>query len=287
MTVLEYAVCFSKLACHAPALVATVRERVRRFIEGLHPSIRTSMAMELEMDITYQQAVSIARRMKGMVARDREEREAKRSRETGHYSGARVPATRYGRGFMSRPIHSSLPAASGVPAPPRPQEPYYALPVSSMPLTRGTITGQSSRPGPSQSHSPHPPRGCFESGDTRYLVKDCPRSRRGAYPQTYQPPPGPSAILPAPAATPPPQPARGGGRRGRGRPRGGGQARYYALPAHSEAVVSDSVITAYLPGMPPDIDIDFGIVLLPDTHPISIPPYRMDPPELKELKEQL
>ncbi|WMV51153.1 hypothetical protein MTR67_044538, partial [Solanum verrucosum] len=33
--------------------------------------------------------------------------------------------------------------------------------------------------------------------------------------------------------------------------------------------------------------IDFGIDLLPDTQPISIPPYRMAPTELKELKEQL
>ena len=79
MTVLEYAVRFSELARHAPALVATVRERVRRFIEGLHPSIRASMARDLEMDITYQQAVSIARRVEGMFAQDRDEIEAKRS----------------------------------------------------------------------------------------------------------------------------------------------------------------------------------------------------------------
>ncbi|KAH0781716.1 hypothetical protein KY290_001314 [Solanum tuberosum] len=34
-------------------------------------------------------------------------------------------------------------------------------------------------------------------------------------------------------------------------------------------------------------EIDFGIDILPDTRPISIPPYRMAPSELKELKEQL
>ncbi|WMV24573.1 hypothetical protein MTR67_017958 [Solanum verrucosum] len=34
-------------------------------------------------------------------------------------------------------------------------------------------------------------------------------------------------------------------------------------------------------------EIDFGIDLLPDTQPISIPPYRIAPTELKELKEQL
>ncbi|PHT48058.1 hypothetical protein CQW23_12266 [Capsicum baccatum] len=42
-----------------------------------------------------------------------------------------------------------------------------------------------------------------------------------------------------------------------------------------------------LPGVPLDWEIDFGIDLLPNTHPISILPYRMAPMELKELKEQL
>ncbi|XP_070050641.1 uncharacterized protein [Nicotiana tomentosiformis] len=52
MTVSEYAVRFSDLARHVLVLVATVRERVPRFIEGLHPSIRISMVRELEMDIS-------------------------------------------------------------------------------------------------------------------------------------------------------------------------------------------------------------------------------------------
>ncbi|KAH0739661.1 hypothetical protein KY290_038366 [Solanum tuberosum] len=38
---------------------------------------------------------------------------------------------------------------------------------------------------------------------------------------------------------------------------------------------------------PPKREIDFVIYILPDTCPISIPPYRMAPAELKELKEQL
>ncbi|CAJ2645621.1 unnamed protein product [Trifolium pratense] len=42
-----------------------------------------------------------------------------------------------------------------------------------------------------------------------------------------------------------------------------------------------------LPGLPPDREIEFSIELVPDTQPISIPPYRMAPAELKELKEQL
>ncbi|XP_070014428.1 uncharacterized protein [Nicotiana sylvestris] len=39
--------------------------------------------------------------------------------------------------------------------------------------------------------------------------------------------------------------------------------------------------------MSPDRDIDFGIDLIPGTQPISIPPYRIAPTELKKLKEQL
>ncbi|XP_070049785.1 uncharacterized protein [Nicotiana tomentosiformis] len=42
-----------------------------------------------------------------------------------------------------------------------------------------------------------------------------------------------------------------------------------------------------LPGIPPEREIDFAIDLLPDVQPISIPPYRMAPVELRELKEQL
>ena len=40
-------------------------------------------------------------------------------------------------------------------------------------------------------------------------------------------------------------------------------------------------------GLPPDRAIEFVIELIPGTEPISIPPYRMAPEELKELKAQL
>jgi hypothetical protein len=42
-----------------------------------------------------------------------------------------------------------------------------------------------------------------------------------------------------------------------------------------------------LPGLPPDIEIEFTIDLLPGTGPISKAPYRMAPLELKEFKKQL
>ncbi|XP_070002150.1 uncharacterized protein [Nicotiana sylvestris] len=42
-----------------------------------------------------------------------------------------------------------------------------------------------------------------------------------------------------------------------------------------------------LPGLYPKRIIDFGIELMPSTQPISIPPYRMAPTKLNELREQL
>ena len=42
-----------------------------------------------------------------------------------------------------------------------------------------------------------------------------------------------------------------------------------------------------LPGPPPEREVDFPIDLVPGTAPISLPPYRMAPAELKELKAQL
>ncbi|XP_070013060.1 uncharacterized protein [Nicotiana sylvestris] len=39
-----------------------------------------------------------------------------------------------------------------------------------------------------------------------------------------------------------------------------------------------------LPGTPPNREIDFGIDVMPGTQPILIPPYRMAPAKLKELK---
>ena len=40
-------------------------------------------------------------------------------------------------------------------------------------------------------------------------------------------------------------------------------------------------------GLPSDREVEFTIYLIPGTEPISIPPYRMAPAELRELKAQL
>ncbi|KAH0667604.1 hypothetical protein KY285_028810 [Solanum tuberosum] len=61
----------------------------------------------------------------------------------------------------------------------------------------------------------------------------------------------------------------------------------YAIASRREQEDSPDVVTDDLPGVPPEREIDFDIDVLPDTRPISIPPSRMAPAELKELKEQL
>ena len=40
-----------------------------------------------------------------------------------------------------------------------------------------------------------------------------------------------------------------------------------------------------LPGIPPEREVEFGIDLIPDSHPISKVPYKMAPAELEELKK--
>ncbi|MCF7184013.1 hypothetical protein L3H42_10980, partial [Corynebacterium sp. MC-13] len=70
--------------------------------------------------------------------------------------------------------------------------------------------------------------------------------------------------------------------------------RVHDLEAESPTLQSVPVVNEFpdvfpdeLPGLPPEREVEFTIDLLPDTQPISIPPYRMAPAELKELKEQL
>ena len=60
-------------------------------------------------------------------------------------------------------------------------------------------------------------------------------------------------------------------------------------PIESVPVVSEfpKVFPNDLPGIPHEWEINFGIDVLPDTNPISVPMYWMSPAELKEFKAQL
>nr|GFD03182.1 putative reverse transcriptase domain, aspartic peptidase domain protein [Tanacetum cinerariifolium] len=58
---------------------------------------------------------------------------------------------------------------------------------------------------------------------------------------------------------------------------------------HDQPIVSEfpDVFPDELPGIPPVREVEFNIELIPGAEPISKAPYRMDPVELTELKDQL
>ena len=66
----------------------------------------------------------------------------------------------------------------------------------------------------------------------------------------------------------------------------------YVVETENEGILVDEipVVTEFpddIVGLPPDREVEFIIDLIPETEPISIPPYRMAPAELRELKAQL
>nr|XP_033515650.1 uncharacterized protein LOC117280097 [Nicotiana tomentosiformis] len=138
MTVSECSIKFSELSRHVPTLVSTVRERVRRFIEGINYGIRFTLACELVTDTLYQHVVEIAQRLEA--------------------------AAHHGRGYVRHPVYSTLPASSGALAISRSQVSHFAHPLSSAPQARSAFSGQSTRPCQSQYQQPRPPRAYFECG---------------------------------------------------------------------------------------------------------------------------
>ncbi|XP_070007580.1 uncharacterized protein [Nicotiana sylvestris] len=278
ISVTDYKARFSELSRHALMVLPTDAERVRRFVAGLHPSIRASMAREVEMGTEYQLVVEIARRIEGYRQRGREQiQQDKRARFSGEFRGA--PAR--GRGHFGRGQPSRSPY-SAPPPPPRgaPVRPYFsAIPESSYrpPAIQGSFGGYSGphdssdsyfsampeslyRPPAIQAsssgstrHQGQPsrqqitaPRGCFECGYLGHMMRYCPGFRGKVVQQGQQP------MISAPADPPP----RGGGQTGRGRPRGGGQAgrgqpataqsgggQPADAPARFYALLADAVIT--------------------------------------------
>ncbi|XP_070050505.1 uncharacterized protein [Nicotiana tomentosiformis] len=148
MTVSEYAIRFSELSCHAPALVSTVREQVRRFIEGLSYGLRFSMARELETDTPLHQVVEIAWRMDRTGVQEREDKVSKRPRDSGEFSGARASiSARNDRGYVRCRVHSPLLATRSASSILRSQVSHYAQPLFRAPPARGAFIYQSSRLG--------------------------------------------------------------------------------------------------------------------------------------------
>ena len=66
----------------------------------------------------------------------------------------------------------------------------------------------------------------------------------------------------------------------------------YVVETENEGILVDEIpVVREFPddiaGLPLDREVEFTIDLIPGTEPISIPPYRMAPAELRELKTQL
>ncbi|XP_070035962.1 uncharacterized protein [Nicotiana tomentosiformis] len=157
---------FSELARHAPILVPTIRERVCKFIEMLDNDIKICMARELQTDTPFQQVVEIVRKIEGVLDKEMESKKAKRSRRSGGLSGFYSSArTHYSEGSSSRPAQSA-------------HQTTRSAPVSSCdaPPARDSYNSYSSYPAQTQYEQQQPQGGCYECGDTRHIMRDCPSS---------------------------------------------------------------------------------------------------------------
>ncbi|XP_070036996.1 uncharacterized protein [Nicotiana tomentosiformis] len=87
MSVTQYEMRFSELARHSIWLIPTYRERIGRFIDGLTFQLRLLMTRERLSGATLDEVVDIARQIEMVRSQERVEREAKRPRGSGDFSG--------------------------------------------------------------------------------------------------------------------------------------------------------------------------------------------------------
>ncbi|XP_070046944.1 uncharacterized protein [Nicotiana tomentosiformis] len=87
MSLTQYEMRFSELSRHAIWLVPTDRERIRRFIDGLTFQLRLLMTRERESDANFDEVVDIARQIEMVRSQEQVERESKRPRGQGGFSG--------------------------------------------------------------------------------------------------------------------------------------------------------------------------------------------------------
>nr|XP_009783362.1 PREDICTED: uncharacterized protein LOC104231970 [Nicotiana sylvestris] len=184
--------------------------------------------------------------------------------------------------------------------------------------TTGRFNGTSSRGGRNSSNkeSLAPAQFSHQSGggssfrrtqNIGHIKANCPKLQRKFSGGSTRPSSSSAtAVAPPQARGSHNQSGHGAGRGADRVTQGGGQPRLFATLDRQSAEASAEVITESepptlqsvpivrefpevfpddLPGLPPERIIDFGIDLMPGTQPISIPPYRMAPAELNELRE--
>nr|XP_009792331.1 PREDICTED: uncharacterized protein LOC104239401 [Nicotiana sylvestris] len=114
MTMTQYEIRFTELACHAVFLVPTERQR---FIDGLNYGLRYGMARESEREARFDQVFEIARHLEHACRLKIEEREAKRPRGSGGFGGTSSGGqSQYSKGHPSRPAQAArqIPRGSSV-----------------------------------------------------------------------------------------------------------------------------------------------------------------------------
>ncbi|XP_049410606.1 uncharacterized protein LOC125873772 [Solanum stenotomum] len=235
MSVADYEAWFCRLSRHASALISGEPERIRRFVRGLTPTIRSYVFRSSREGASFQTIVGAAREAE-LLERD-DFGGPKRVRTGGQYSGTssggRGPHRGGGSFLRQRPIHASLPAIEGGPAARGP-------PGSG----RG---GYSITSGSSQSGST--PRSCYGCGDPGHLIHQCPHQTQSGPHCTVSAVPERDSAPPARGRGRGPASGRGGRASGRGASGASGSqsgsrgAQCYAFPGRLEAEASDAVIT--------------------------------------------
>ncbi|XP_070056720.1 uncharacterized protein [Nicotiana tomentosiformis] len=212
----QYEMWFSELARHAVWLVPTEREKIRRFINGLKHQFHFVMTLGNVAGAKFAEVVDGARWLEMVHTQEREEREAKRSRDLGNSSGIFSRGQSYhsrDRPYrpaqMARIAHRGASASQGSSAS-QGQSSLSALTAQSS--SRAASIQGSSVPGSSGSYSGSrgPPQYlptfsekiCFECDDLGHIKRYCPLLTGGSAQQKSQ------TTTSAPVASPPTQPVR-------------------------------------------------------------------------------
>ncbi|XP_070050977.1 uncharacterized protein [Nicotiana tomentosiformis] len=192
---------FSELDHHAVWLVPTDRERIRRFIDGLTYQLQLLMTRERVSGATLNEVVDIARQIEVVRSQQCGEREVKRPRGPGDFSGVpsggqfyRGGGRPYKHAQTGRPVHHGASSSHGSYDSHQGQPSLSALldqSSSRAPSVQGSFalgasSSYSGSRGPIQSAPPPAPGSCFECGEFGHMWRQCPRRSGGPVQQRSQ-----------------------------------------------------------------------------------------------------
>ncbi|XP_070039184.1 uncharacterized protein [Nicotiana tomentosiformis] len=187
MSVTQYDIRYSKLDHHAIWLVPTDRERIIRFIDDLTYQLQLLMTRERVSGATFDEVVDIARQIEMVHNQERGEREAKRPRWSGGFSGVASGGQfhhgggrPYGHAQTAHLVHRGASSDHGSYSTHQVQSSLSSLPAqcsSHAPSVQGSSapgssSGYSGARGSLQSPPPFIEMGCFECGDMGHIKRD-------------------------------------------------------------------------------------------------------------------